>query len=113
MLLGFAADGLLVTIVGIAVLSVQIRQPTVDQFRCLFDYAKFYWLGSLRGRSFNDIDIIVLGAFVSPTLVGIYSIAWNLKSFVGVFASSIRQTMFPELSYANAQKQDEFSDINN
>jgi O-antigen/teichoic acid export membrane protein len=107
MLLGFAAGGLLVTIVGIAVLSVQIRQPTVDQFRSLFDYAKFSWLGSLRGRSFNDIDIIVLGAFVSPTLVGIYSIAWNLTSFVGVFASSIRQTMFPELSYANAQKQDE------
>ncbi|RJX47510.1 oligosaccharide flippase family protein [Halonotius pteroides] len=107
MLLGFATGGLLVLVIGIVILSVRIRRPTVTQFRSLFDYAKFSWLGNLRGRSFNDIDIIVLGAFVSPTLVGIYSITWNLTSFVGVFASSIRQTLFPELSYANAQKQDE------
>jgi O-antigen/teichoic acid export membrane protein len=107
MLLGFATGGLLTIAVGIVVLSVKICRPTVEQFRSLFDYAKFSWLGSLRGRSFNDIDIIVLGAFVSPTLVGVYSIAWSLTSFLGVFASSIRQTMFPELSHANAQKQDE------
>lgn len=107
MLLGYAAGSALVIVVGAAFLSVGITRPRREHFRSLFEYAKFSWLGSLRGRAFNDMDVVVLGALVSPNLVGVYSIAWSLTSFIGVFGSSIRQTMFPELSHADAEERTE------
>lgn len=107
MLLGHALGSALTMLIGLSFLSVRFHWPSAKHFSSLFNYAKYSWLGNLRGRSFNDIDILVLGALVSPKLVGIYSVAWSLTSFVGTFGSSIRQTMFPELSYADAEKKDD------
>jgi O-antigen/teichoic acid export membrane protein len=39
-----------------------------------------------------------LGAFVPSSLVGIYSVAWMLSSFLNLFAGSISSAMFPEIS---------------
>jgi O-antigen/teichoic acid export membrane protein len=51
------------------------------------------------------MDFIVLGAFVSPVLVGIYQIAWNLTNFIGIFSTSIQTSTFPELSHADATER--------
>lgn len=107
MLVGYAAGGVVVGAIGIVFLSVGLKRPRVEHFRSLFDFAKFSWLGSLRGRSFNDVDVIVLGALVSPALVGVYSVAWSLTSFIGTFGSSVRLSTFPELSRADAEERKE------
>lgn len=106
MLIGYVLGGLLVAILGGAYLTVGIVRPRLKHFHSLFNFAKYSWLGSLRGRSFSDVDIIVLGALVSPTLVGIYSIAWNIANFIGLFGSSIHQTTFPELSRADSLERE-------
>lgn len=103
MLLGYAVGDIVVAAVGLSVLSIGIARPRREHFRKLFEFAKYSWLGSLRGRSFNDVDILVLGALVAPGLVGVYSVAWSLTSFIGVFGSSIRTTAFPELSKADSE----------
>lgn len=103
MLVGYVLGTLLVALVGLTFLSVELERPSRRHFNRLYNYAKYSWLGSLRGRSFNDVDIVVLGVFVSPALVGVYSVAWNLTGFIGIFGSSIRQSSFPELSRADAQ----------
>lgn len=105
MLVGYASGGLVVAVVGVAFLSVGVRLPSVEHFRSLFDFARFSWLGNLSGRTFNDMDVIVLGALVSPALVGVYAVAWSLTSFVGAFGSSIHQSTFPELSRASAEER--------
>jgi O-antigen/teichoic acid export membrane protein len=105
MLAGYVLGGFLVTLVGLFFMPVRLKRPSRRHFTRLYNYAKYSWLGSLRGRSFNDVDIIVLGIFVSPALVGVYSVAWNLSNFIGIFGSSIRQSTFPELSRADAQEQ--------
>lgn len=64
----------------------------------LFSYAKYSWLGSVSTQSFRWVDIIVLGALVQPSLVGIYSIAWNIATVLRMFGTSIRTSMFPEMS---------------
>lgn len=104
MIIGHAISGLLVGVIGMIFLPIGPKIPRLEHFRSLFDYAKFSWLGSLQTRSFNDVDIIVLGAIVSPALVGVYSVAWNVTNFIGTFGSSIRKTTFPELSQADAEK---------
>ncbi|QCC46957.1 lipid II flippase MurJ [Halobellus limi] len=106
MLVGYAAGAALVSCLGLLFLSVGFQWPAKEHFISLIDFAKYSWLGNLSSRSFTDMDFIVLGAFVSPALVGVYQIAWNLTNFVGIFSSSIQQTTFPELSHADARNQD-------
>ncbi|WP_136602534.1 flippase [Salinigranum halophilum] len=107
MLVGFATGAVVAGLLGLVFLSVRLRRPRAEHFERLFDFAKFSWLGNLSGRVFNQVDILVLGVFVSPVLVGVYSVAWSLTSFVGTFGSSIRQSTFPELSNASADERTE------
>lgn len=105
MLLGYAGGGLVAGLIGAFFISARFQWPRIEHFRNLFDFAKFSWLGNLSGRSFNDVDVFVLGALVSPALVGVYAIAWNITQFIGVFGSSIRQSTFPELSNASVTER--------
>ncbi len=102
-LMGYAVGGMLVGIVGLWVLKFRPSLPRKRHFVSLFDYAKFSWLGSMRGRVFNSIDIIVLGAFVSAGLVGIYAVAWSIAKFLDIFGNAISTTLFPEMSNLSAE----------
>lgn len=106
LLLGYAAGYLLVlTIGGIFVIRRLdgLAIPKKRHFKSLFEYAKFAWLGGLQSRMFNYTDVIVLGFFVPSTLIGIYSIAWNIAMFLILFSGSISTTVFPEMSELSAK----------
>lgn len=107
MLFGYAAGMVLATIAGGIYISVGLRRPRKEHFESLLEFARYSWLGNLRARSFADVDFIVLGALVSPALVGVYQIAWNLTNFIGIFGSSITETTFPEMSRADAEQRDD------
>lgn len=107
MLVGRVFGLLVVTCVGALFVSVRPEIPSGYHFRKLFDYAKFSWLGSLKSRAFNDVDILILGWFVSSKLVGVYSVAWSLTKFLDLFGGAIGQAMFPEISNVSAQKDPE------
>jgi O-antigen/teichoic acid export membrane protein len=85
LLLGYAAGYLAVLIVGGAVVVRRpegLRRPTLEHARRLADYANFAWVGSLRSKALNRVDIIVLAFLLSSSLVGIYAVAWNLTQFL-------------------------------
>ncbi|MCU4739788.1 flippase [Natronoglomus mannanivorans] len=103
MLFGYAVGAILVGIIGLSFLSIRLERPQIEHFRSLYEYAKYAWLGGMKSRSFNDIDVIVLGALVHPTYVGVYSVAWTIAQFLNLFGEAIKQSMFPELSHANAR----------
>lgn len=107
MLVGRVFGLLIVVCLGALFVSVKPQIPSGHHFRKLYDYAKFSWLGSLKSRAFNDVDILVLGWFVSSTLVGIYSVAWSLTKFLDLFGGAIGQAMFPEISNVAAQEDQE------
>lgn len=104
MLLGWIVGGILVWTVGLYWVQIRPKRPLNRHFRSLFDYAKFSWLGKLKSRIFNDVDILLLGVFAPTSLVGVYSIAWSLSKFLELFGSAIRSTLFPELSYTSEQE---------
>jgi len=101
MLVGYLIGELIIGLVGFHFVSVGVQRPKRRHFRSLFDFAKYSWLGGLRARSFNDIDIILLGALVPSSLVGIYSVAWSLSKFLTLFGNAVRATLFPEVSNAD------------
>lgn len=74
------------------------REWSYRHVESLVSYAKYSWLGGIRGRSFSWVDVIVLGVFVPSNLIGVYSIAWNIASFLNIFGASIRTSIFPEIS---------------
>ncbi|MDZ5810499.1 flippase [Halorubrum sp. AD140] len=100
---GYAIGTMLAALVGFVFISVRFTRPRKRHFRELYNYAKFSWLGSLESRTFNDVDILVLGALVPSSLVGIYSVAWSIAKFLSLFSDSIYSTLFPELSFADAE----------
>jgi len=107
LLLGYVGGFLLVTIIG-GVIAVRqfhtVIRPERKHFQRLLSYSKYSWLGSIRYRAFNWVDILVLGIFVQSSLVGVYSAAWNISSFLLLFGSSVSQSVFPEISRVSAKE---------
>jgi O-antigen/teichoic acid export membrane protein len=75
-----------------------IAVPQLRHFRGIISFAKYAWLGNLRSRAFNWVDIALLGFFVSNAFVGYYTAAWNIAQFLIIFGTAISQTLFPEMS---------------
>jgi O-antigen/teichoic acid export membrane protein len=98
MLVGYAAGGFAVGVLGLWYLNFRPAMPARRHFRSLFDFAKYSWLGSMRSKTFSWVDVIVLGFFVPAGLIGIYSVAWSIGKVLDIFGSAISSTLFPEMS---------------
>lgn len=107
MLVGYAFGGVIIGILGLFYVPVDIERPKRRHFQSILNYAKYSWLGGIRIRAYNDIDIFVLGALVPPGLVGVYSVAWSITTFMELFGSAISDTLFPEMSEADTLEQDQ------
>ncbi|WP_096389005.1 oligosaccharide flippase family protein [Halopenitus persicus] len=106
---GLAVGILIASLLGLTIVYRSLEErPSLNDWSYrhverLLSYAKYSWLGGVRGRSFNWVDVVVLGLFVPSNLIGIYTIAWNIASFLNVFGTSIRTSMFPEISKLAAE----------
>jgi len=103
MLLGYAAGTTVMAAVGLLIVRPGLEIPRWRHVVGLFNFAKFSWLGSMRSRSFNDADILILGLFVPAGLTGIYAIAYSLSKFLQIFGKGIQDALFPEMSKLAAQ----------
>lgn len=105
-LLGGYFAGLLVSVVlGVYVISIGPSLPRMEHVRSLIEYAKYSWFSQLQGAFYNWTDVAVLGFFVSSSLIGVYSIAWNIATFLAIFSSSISTSLFPEISKISATEE--------
>lgn len=106
LLLGHAFGTTVSILLGVLIVSFSLKTPQKRHFENLISFAQFSWLNQMRARTFNKLDIIVLGFFVSSSLVGVYTISWNIASVLGIFAASLSATLFPELSRLAAEDRD-------
>jgi O-antigen/teichoic acid export membrane protein len=100
---GYAFGGVIAVLLGVVFISFNLKIPKRTHFESLFNYAKYAWLGQLKSKTFNRADILILGVFVVPSLVGVYAIAWNIAGFLAIFSSSISSALFPEVSNVSTQ----------
>jgi O-antigen/teichoic acid export membrane protein len=101
---GYIIAYLLAMAIGVYILHRsfdELRLPARYHFSQIVSYSKYSWLGALRSRSFDWVDIAVLGFFVSQAFIGYYTAAWNIAIFLILFANSISTTLFPEMSKAS------------
>jgi len=107
MLLGHALGTALIAAVGLWFVKPSMAIPRWRHVVRLYDFAKFSWLGSMRKKTFSDMDILVLGLFVPSGLTGVYAVAYTLSKFLDIFGSAIRNTLLPELSKRSAVDDDQ------
>lgn len=98
MLVGHALGTAVMAAIGLWIVRPALAVPKWRHVVGLFDFAKYSWIGSMRGKTFNDMDILVLGLFVPVGLTGIYAIAYSLSKFLEIFGKGIQNTLFPEIS---------------
>ena len=103
--LGHAGSLVVVAVAALAISDVRPRVPSVEQLRSLLEYAKFAWMGALRGRVFGWLDTLVLSFFVGASLIGIYEAAWGIASMLAMASASISRTLFPEVSDISGSEQ--------
>ncbi|WP_226021385.1 lipopolysaccharide biosynthesis protein [Halomicrobium salinisoli] len=94
---GHAAALAVAAAAGLAIVGTG-RVPTRTHVRSVLSYARYAWLGTLRSRIYGWFDTFVLAFFVSSGLIGIYEAAWGLASLLAVVSTSVRATLFPEVS---------------
>lgn len=98
MIIGYLVGEIASGLIGSGFVSSSLTTPGRKHIFSLFEYAKFSWLGSVKNRAYNDTDILVLGALVPPSLVGVYGVAWTIARFLELFGMAVRNTLFPEIS---------------
>jgi O-antigen/teichoic acid export membrane protein len=106
MIVGYLVGEIASGLIGSGFISSSLMTPKRKHVYSLFKYAKFSWLGSVKNRAYNDTDILVLGALVPSSLVGVYAVAWTIARFLELFGMAVRNTLFPEISNLNP-KDDE------
>jgi len=107
MLLGHAIGTALIALAGLWFLKPTLVVPKWQHITKLFDFAKFSWLGSMRKKTFSDMDILVLGLFVPSGFTGVYAVAYTLSKFPNIFGGAIQTTLFPELSKRSETDDDD------
>lgn len=98
LVVGHAGALLVVGCLGLYFSDVRPALPSREHLVRIAEYARYSWLGTMQSRTFGWMDTIVLAAFVSSALIGIYEVAWTLASTLVLVSNAVQQTLFPELS---------------
>ena len=104
LLWGYAVAAILAGLAGLAFVTVSPTLPGREHVERLADFARYSWLTGVESRAFSSMDTIVLGFFVTSSLIGIYEVAWNLASVLAVFGTAVSQSLFPQLSSLSSRE---------
>lgn len=103
-----------VILAGIAIFDIRPRLPSLKEFRSLLEYARYSWLGGISAQAFNWMDTVLLGLFVSSSLIGIYEVAWTVASTLAIVSTAVKDAVFPSMSRLDAKdRRDEVRDLLN
>lgn len=96
---------LVITVVGWYKISIPIGAPTPEHGKSLFNYSRYDFISSLGGYSYGWIDILIIGFFLSQSLVAAYEVAWRVTTLFMILTRSISSTIFPQLSRWSSNDQ--------
>lgn len=78
--------------------STPLGMVSTEAALSLWTYAKYSVVAFLDSLAYKWLDVIVIGAFLSPAAVGIYEVAWRVSKFVMLPTRSIEEFMLPQTS---------------
>lgn len=97
---------------GILQLDLAFSRPNLDRARSLLSFGRFIFLRSSGSYIYSWMDVLILGFFVSTSLIGAYEIAWRVASFALQLTDAIRESIFPQISKLHTEgKFEEISEL--
>lgn len=98
LLLGELLGGLAALATGIALVGLSVDVPKRSDFRSLYEFARYSWIGSFRTLSYSWVDTLVLGFLVSKAVVGAYEVAWRVSLLFVLAPQALRSILFGAIS---------------
>lgn len=95
---GLLAGYAVMTLAGVIRLDTRPGTPSLDMARSLLSYSRYSFVSQLGGFGYSWVDVLVLGAFISPAAVGAYEVAWKVASIATMFSDALATAAFPRLS---------------
>ncbi len=83
---------------------IKITKPDFSSFKEVFNFSLPVSITSIAAFALAYLDILMLGAFLSPKEVGIYSVASPTSRLVLAFSSAIYATILPRISGLRGDK---------
>ncbi|ELZ93849.1 oligosaccharide flippase family protein [Haloferax volcanii] len=95
---GEITSSIVIGIFGVYSLNISFVSPTRSAAISLYSWARYGWLDNLKRMSYSWLDTIILGFFVSTSLVGIYEVAWRISALFVLLPTAISKSTFPTIS---------------
>jgi len=73
-------------------------RPTARMARSLLSFGSYRFVTNVGGIGYSWIDVLVIGAFLSPAAVGAYEVAWKVAGVATMFGDALATAAFPRLS---------------
>ncbi|MEM1214044.1 MAG: flippase [Bacteroidota bacterium] len=73
-----------------------------DWAKRIFHFGKFVLGTNVSSMLFNKMDLMMVGAFINPAAVAVYSVATKVTNYLEVPMSGISQAIYPKLAMANS-----------
>lgn len=83
----------------------EIYMPNSVEIRSLFKFSKFKFINELGQFSYHWLDVLIIGAILSQTLVSKYEMAWRITSLVAIYSTSVITVQFPNISNSSSRGQ--------
>lgn len=110
--IAFILEHLVVVAGGLLQLDIALSRPKLDRARSLFGFGRFIFLRSSGSYIYSWMDVLILGFFVSTSLIGAYEIAWRIASLGLQLTNAIRESIFPQISNLHTEgKLNEISEL--
>lgn len=109
--LGFIIGGIVAIFFINKRFHIRFKLPTSNQVKIQLKDGWNIFIASLSGNIYGQGNIILLGAFTTPAIVGYYSIAQKLTVSVVSIFQVFSQTMMPYLSNLQTLDKSKFSEI--
>jgi O-antigen/teichoic acid export membrane protein len=86
------------TLIAMYLSNIRIQQPQTKHYRSIFRFSKYNMFLRTSGQIYGWADVIIIGYFLSNSIVGIYEISWRIST-LGILASAaISRVIFPNFS---------------
>lgn len=95
---GLLAGKMISSVIAMMSTHLTFRVPKREHFVRIYSFSKYNTILRSSGLIYGWADTIIIGLFLTSTLVGIYEIAWRLSFICIVASSAVSTVIYPNFS---------------
>ncbi|WP_440005440.1 lipopolysaccharide biosynthesis protein [Halomicrococcus sp. SG-WS-1] len=113
--MGYGLAGATLTTIPVTlyVLQPPLGRPTWSTFYSLWDFAKYSIPASFVGKTYERLDVLLLGTFIGTGVVGQYEVAFKLTVPAMFLSDVVLSGLLPKVSHRISSGKDVTDDLNN